>query len=145
MSPLVAPILGRIWITEAQQRKIYGGEFWWSIEKNLFLNICVQIHAHFTNSKDCTKNEDCCGWKVFIKKTGCNHITCECGAHMCYVCRQPITNGYSHFYDEDEEKEPGKQCPLYQPGLYTNNRIFKCLLTPFLVRYQLPLERQWFL
>jgi len=34
---------------------------------------------------------------------------------MCYVCRQPITNGYSHFYDEGEEEKPGKQCPLYQP------------------------------
>ena len=67
---------------------------------------------------------------MFIKKTGCNHITCECGAHMCYVCRQPITNGYSHFYDEGEEKGPGKKCPLYQPGLYTNRRIVKCLLTP---------------
>ncbi|XP_076272346.1 uncharacterized protein LOC143203906 [Rhynchophorus ferrugineus] len=34
--------------------------------------------------------------KMFIKTTGCNKMICNCGAMMCYICRQPI-EGYDHF------------------------------------------------
>ncbi|XP_060535263.1 E3 ubiquitin-protein ligase RNF216-like [Cylas formicarius] len=34
--------------------------------------------------------------KKFIKSTGCNKMTCPCGAMMCYLCSLPIT-AYSHF------------------------------------------------
>lgn len=27
--------------------------------------------------------------KAYIKETGCNHITCSCGAQMCYICKKP--------------------------------------------------------
>jgi hypothetical protein len=46
----------------------------------------------------------CCRscWKCkrnFIKEAGCNKMTCNCGAAMCYICRQPVTN-YTHFNGE---------------------------------------------
>ena len=34
--------------------------------------------------------------KKFIKESGCNKMSCECGALMCYLCRQPVKD-YSHF------------------------------------------------
>lgn len=37
--------------------------------------------------------------KSIFKNEGCNKITCICGTHNCYVCKQIIPNsvGYSHF------------------------------------------------
>lgn len=49
-----------------------------------------------------SKNDSfCCRscWQCkrnFIKEAGCNKMTCTCGARMCYICRQPVTD-YSHF------------------------------------------------
>ncbi|RNA12146.1 E3 ubiquitin ligase, partial [Brachionus plicatilis] len=34
--------------------------------------------------------------KRFYKEEGCNMMHCQCGAQMCYICREPIT-GYGHF------------------------------------------------
>ncbi|KAG7088603.1 hypothetical protein E1B28_012577 [Marasmius oreades] len=51
--------------------------------------------------------------QVFIEKvTGCNHMSCKCGAHICWVCMRVFTDGhqvYEHmgaehggFYDRQE-------------------------------------------
>lgn len=37
--------------------------------------------------------------KRFYKDEGCNMIDCPCGAKMCYICREPITNE-QHFSPE---------------------------------------------
>ena len=37
--------------------------------------------------------------KSIFKNEGCNKVTCVCGTHNCYVCKQIISNtvGYAHF------------------------------------------------
>lgn len=37
-----------------------------------------------------------CGLQ-FQKVVGCNSMTCRCGAHSCYLCRQPVISYYDHF------------------------------------------------
>ena len=54
--------------------------------------------------------------KPFIKIDGCNKMTCECGAQMCYLCRKPVHNGYNHFYGQGGSPKAGRNCPLF-----TNN------------------------
>merc|ERR1712142_922402 len=34
--------------------------------------------------------------KPFVKTSGCDHITCQCGAQMCYLCRGPWNGGRGH-------------------------------------------------
>lgn len=53
----------------------------------------------------------------FVKDYGCNKMTCPtCGTHMCYVCKQTVTN-YNHFSDSHRPAIPGasgpKKCPLH--------------------------------
>lgn len=55
------------------------------------------MYVHFYYSRNCYK----CGLK-FIKSDGCNYMTCACGAHMCYVCGQAVTN-HGHFSSTKNE------------------------------------------
>jgi len=51
--------------------------------------------------------------KPFIKQDGCNKMTCDCGAMMCYLCRKPVT-GYDHFVGQGGTSEPPHRvCPLW--------------------------------
>merc|ERR1712029_285880 len=43
---------------------------------------------------------------------GCNKVTCQCGAMMCYICRQPI-EGYNHFENRRGGPTAGRKCPLW--------------------------------
>jgi len=51
-----------------------------------------------------------------LKESGCNLMTCRCGARMCYVCNQAI-NGYDHFCQHGNVLGQ-RQCP--QCGKCTN-------------------------
>jgi hypothetical protein len=45
----------------------------------------------------------------FVKSSGCNKLVCNCGYHMCYVCRQEIgREGYGHFCQHF--REAGGRC-----------------------------------
>lgn len=49
----------------------------------------------------------------FVKDVGCNKMTCPtCGTHMCYVCKQTVTN-YNHFSDSAHPSPAAaNKCPL---------------------------------
>ena len=48
----------------------------------------------------------------FFKEEGCNKMTCTCGQAMCYLCRQPVSNDYRHFYGQGGTPRKGL-CPLW--------------------------------
>ena len=50
--------------------------------------------------------------KKFVKIDGCNKMTCQCGAKMCYLCRKPV-RGYEHFYGQGGQPTKDKPCPLF--------------------------------
>ncbi len=56
--------------------------------------------------------------KPFLKSDGCNKMTCECGAQMCYLCRKPVRD-YNHFYGQGGVPTAQQTCPLWSD----NNQI----------------------
>ena len=55
-----------------------------------------------------------CNTSIF-KNEGCNKVTCVCGTHNCYMCKQIITKavGYSHFCREHNcKKNNGASCNM---------------------------------
>eukprot|EP00092_Neocalanus_flemingeri_P046553 GFUD01052404.1.p1 GENE.GFUD01052404.1~~GFUD01052404.1.p1 ORF type:complete len:647 (-),score=285.05 GFUD01052404.1:100-2040(-) len=50
--------------------------------------------------------------KRYFKDEGCNKMQCECGQSMCYLCRKPVANDYTHFYAQGASPAKGK-CPLW--------------------------------
>lgn len=45
----------------------------------------------------------------YVKASGCNKITCRCGAYICYLC-SVIVNGYDHFCQCGGEQVIGRPC-----------------------------------
>ena len=63
--------------------------------------------------------------KPFIKNSGCNNVRCSYGASNCYVCQQPVLNGYAHFSRGNAAQEPGK-CPMVSSDKQLHSQaIFK--------------------
>jgi hypothetical protein len=55
-----------------------------------------------------------CNTSIF-KNEGCNKVTCVCGTHNCYICKETITKavGYSHFCREHNcKKNNGSKCDM---------------------------------
>ncbi|RZB39510.1 uncharacterized protein BDFB_012314, partial [Asbolus verrucosus] len=69
----------------------------------------VKMRTYIENKMTEALLREC--WKCsrkFYKESGCNKMTCLCGARMCYICKQPV-NDYSHFNSGS--------CPLYTENL----------------------------
>ncbi|XP_056642134.1 E3 ubiquitin-protein ligase RNF216-like isoform X1 [Diorhabda sublineata] len=61
--------------------------------------------------------------KSFIKSTGCNKMSCVCGAKLCYLCGKPVID-YSHFKNEAMPNDP--RCPLFSNDVEVNlQRVLK--------------------
>jgi len=68
----------------------------------------------------------CPNCSVWIEKTeGCNHMTCKCGAHMCWVCSRAFDAGeiYEHlnsahggFFNVPPEEPAPAPAPVHQYG-----------------------------
>lgn len=55
-----------------------------------------------------------CNTSIF-KSEGCNKVTCVCGIHNCYICKEiiPKSVGYSHFCKEHNcKKNNGSKCDM---------------------------------
>jgi hypothetical protein len=48
--------------------------------------------------------------KPFVKLSGCNKMTCNCGNLQCYVCGQNVKD-YRHF---EQTRKDGTKCPLHE-------------------------------
>ena len=54
--------------------------------------------------------------RKFLKESGCNKMTCSCGALVCYVCNQeiPASVAYKHFCQTPHcNHSKCNKCPLY--------------------------------
>jgi TRIAD3 protein (E3 ubiquitin-protein ligase RNF216) len=59
-----------------------------------------------------------------VKTEGCNKVTCVCGTHNCYMCKQLITKsvGYSHFCQKMDSVCGCNKCHLWT---YSDNRVLE--------------------
>jgi len=57
------------------------------VEKKEQTDVRIQLENQMTEAllKSCWKCK-----RKFYKEEGCNHMTCTCGAQMCYVCGEPL-------------------------------------------------------
>ncbi|XP_046677920.1 uncharacterized protein LOC124365871 isoform X1 [Homalodisca vitripennis] len=55
----------------------------------------------------------------FVKEVGCNKMTCNCGALMCYICRQPVKD-YTHFNGPGGDNH--NRCELFSDDAAVHDR-----------------------
>merc|ERR1719511_555072 len=48
-------------------------------------------------------------------------MTCECGAQMCYLCREPVKS-YKHFYGQGGVPTKEQKCPLFSNNKEVHQR-----------------------
>ena len=79
------------------------------VEKDTEVKARTRVEDAMTEAmlRECPKCK-----KKYFKEEGCNKMTCECGQSMCYLCRQPVSNDYKHFYGQGGTPQAG-QCPLW--------------------------------
>ena len=67
-----------------------------------------------------------CNTSLF-KNEGCNKITCVCGTHSCYICKEiiPKSTGYKHFCVESKCKSNCNMCHLWVQD--TKNRLLNAV------------------
>jgi len=59
--------------------------------------------------------------KLFYREGGCNHMTCSCGAQMCYICKLPMGRG-------DGDRCQGR-CPQYQDEALHKKEVTEAAVT----------------
>ena len=84
--------------------KEHKGKTCQEVEKNDETRLRVRYEEQM--SEICIRRCSKCDTS-FTKSDGCNRITCQCGATMCYICRTPDIT-YEHFCRHLHE--PGKGC-----------------------------------
>lgn len=78
------------------------------VEKNDEKSLRLHMESKMTAAllRTCVK----CN-RQFFKTEGCNHMTCTCGAEMCYVCGETLKKGkWSQHFASNEHPE---RCPMY--------------------------------
>lgn len=82
-----------------------------SIEQNE--NVIARIYVENKMSEAVIRECHKCRLK-FVKSTGCNTIACPCGAQICYLCSDPVTDLFSH-----------RQCQRYSVIKSDEERVMK--------------------
>jgi len=73
-----------------------------------------QISNTGFDGQQCPNCEEAVYKEIVAGGTNCNHMTCRCGQHFCYVCGEALhpTRHFEHFTHSDNPHSEGK-CPLY--------------------------------
>ena len=94
------------------------------VEKKVETTGRLKVEEAISSAKIRTCPRPTCG-KKFVKESGCNKITCACGALVCYICRREIT-GYEHFCQTAHcNHEKCKKCVLHSNTQEDDERAMK--------------------
>jgi len=88
------------------------------VEKKEQTDVRIQLENQMTEAllKSCWKCK-----RKFYKEEGCNHMTCTCGAQMCYVCGEPLKKNWKDHFGDGKDKN--KKCKLFMDTKKFNQRV----------------------